>query len=623
MENRIVSDTNPWRVPFAGKQKTGETGTGLRWVTAAMPLVILAALLLRLVALGSTPLSEHESSLALQALNVSQGGEAAEITQPLYVLITAGIFSFFGTSDFFARFFPALTGFALVCLPLFFSDCLPARKRLALAILLAIDPVTLGWGKTADAVIPVLCLLGYAVLMFRWRKMTAGLVLLALAMMGGERFWPVVAALLVCLLVVHFLQKRFADELSADQPGWKDFFNGGNLLIVARFWLIFSVALFAFPAGLNAAGAGILRGFIPVEGHDFRTVGALPLGMALLVYFGTALIFFFVRLSSAVRTQDTVLIVRMGGVLLFCVLLGVLRQGILILPWLSLPLYTFALDGLFEVLDRNPAERRDPFYLLAVVIPFGLCGFLYFRATELMRIGDVSLPLSFRFNGQLLTLALTRLQGYLILMVFAVLIFGIFIPLLLNYFSPGRVLPGLIRGFLAVVAVTLLTGTWAMAGLRTQADHPAGEKPAGRHELALGVQSSPLTSPLRGLLQEIGFKQDGSEVSAAGLVAVAEGSELREDAALRWQLHSFVNAGFSAVTDLQTDAPSYVITEAAAAEAPLSGYVGMPIRWKTSDDWASCSAADWLRWLLYREQRDDFSTLIFWQKTDLLAGEGQ
>ncbi len=575
--------------------------------------ILLAAFLLRLIALDTVPLTEHEAGQALQALAVSEGAADFTLTQPLYVLVTAGLFSFFDASVFLARLFPALAGFLLICLPLFFSDRLESRKKLLLLLLLAVDPATLAWGKTADALIPVLCLLGYAGLAFSRGKQTCGVILLALAMTGGERFWPAAAAIGICALVIAVFSRR----QSADKVPVRDSLTGiagkRNLLLLIGFWLLFSVGLFGYPAGLNAVGQGLLRGFFPAPGHDFRSVGFFPWLWALFIYLGAGLIFFLFHFLSIIRLKNQAMLIQMSIVILFGLLLLVFRQGILVLPWLSLPVYYFAADGLFHRLDTRPIGK-DPFSLLGILIPPALGSFLFFRAAELLRMGDLSLPLSFQYNGQLLTAPLTRLQGYLIIMLISILIFGIFVPMLLNYFSPGSIRPGIIRGCLIVVAVGTLTNTWAAAGLRTAGDRPAADRQRGRHELVLGSQINQAVSPLADLVHEIGVKQNGFEEGGEGVVTVTD------DPMLRWELRKNADVRFSRIFDIQTENPSYVITEAAGSEASLPGYVGMPVDWKNVDDWRSYSAVDWLNWTLYRSTKDGLSSLHFWQRTDWLAG---
>src|SRR5512139_2142038 len=77
-------------------------------------LAFLLALGVRLLRLGTAPLSEFESGWALQALGLSQGGSILLGTQPLYVLFTSLLFALLGSSNGLARTLPALAGSALV-----------------------------------------------------------------------------------------------------------------------------------------------------------------------------------------------------------------------------------------------------------------------------------------------------------------------------------------------------------------------------------------------------------------------------------------------------------------------------------------------------------------------------
>src|SRR4030065_107789 len=58
----------------------------------------------------------------------------------LYVILTGAGFRLFGSSNFIARFWPALTGALLIFLPFFFKRELGQKAALILAFGLAIDP---------------------------------------------------------------------------------------------------------------------------------------------------------------------------------------------------------------------------------------------------------------------------------------------------------------------------------------------------------------------------------------------------------------------------------------------------------------------------------------------------
>ena len=103
-------------------------------------LAFLIALGFRLIQLGASPLTDSEASLAMQALHIAQGKAPLLGAQPGYILLTSILFSVINTTNFMARFAPAVVGSALVFAPYFFQDRLRPRPALVLAFLLAIDP---------------------------------------------------------------------------------------------------------------------------------------------------------------------------------------------------------------------------------------------------------------------------------------------------------------------------------------------------------------------------------------------------------------------------------------------------------------------------------------------------
>ncbi len=85
-------------------------------------VAFLLALAVRLIKLGSLPLSDTEASLALQALGVAQGTHPILGSQPAYILLTSVLFYCLGAgTNFLARLIPALAGSTLALVPALFA----------------------------------------------------------------------------------------------------------------------------------------------------------------------------------------------------------------------------------------------------------------------------------------------------------------------------------------------------------------------------------------------------------------------------------------------------------------------------------------------------------------------
>jgi hypothetical protein len=107
-------------------------------------LAIVLAVGLRFYNLGAPPLSDEEARWAMQALQVARpaltGGDFVIGPQPAYVFLTGVMFALFGSSNFLARFWPALAGTVLILLPVFLRSRLGRYAAIIMAFGLAIDP---------------------------------------------------------------------------------------------------------------------------------------------------------------------------------------------------------------------------------------------------------------------------------------------------------------------------------------------------------------------------------------------------------------------------------------------------------------------------------------------------
>src|SRR3989337_2159099 len=116
-------------------------------------LAFLLALGFRLIQLGASPLTDSEAALALQALHVAQGTSPVLGPQPGYILFTSILFAILESTNFMARFVPAIVGSALVFVPHFFRETIKPRPALILAFLLAFDPGLVALSRQAGGTI--------------------------------------------------------------------------------------------------------------------------------------------------------------------------------------------------------------------------------------------------------------------------------------------------------------------------------------------------------------------------------------------------------------------------------------------------------------------------------------
>ncbi len=152
-------------------------------------LAILLALGLRFIGLGNTPLSDTEASSALQALSAFQPGHVISGGQPGYVLLTAVSFFLTGSSEFFARFWPAVFGTLLVLVPYLGRERLGQKAALVMAFAVAIEPSLVAASRQADGRMLAITGLAFAVVFFLRRNAVWAGIATGFAILGGPTVW--------------------------------------------------------------------------------------------------------------------------------------------------------------------------------------------------------------------------------------------------------------------------------------------------------------------------------------------------------------------------------------------------------------------------------------------------
>src|SRR5512145_3460795 len=177
-------------------------------------LAFLIALGFRLIQLGAAPLTDSEATLALQALHIAQGKAPLLGSQPGYILLTSVLFAVINTTNFMARFVPALVGSALAFAPYFFRDKIKPRPALILAFLFAIDPGLVAFSRQADGTMLAVASLLFAWAMWRDRRAIPAGIFAGLALLSGPSLW---AGLLSLGLTTLFLQGMEVSPMASDE----------------------------------------------------------------------------------------------------------------------------------------------------------------------------------------------------------------------------------------------------------------------------------------------------------------------------------------------------------------------------------------------------------------------
>jgi uncharacterized protein (TIGR03663 family) len=147
--------------------------------------LILLALVLRLVDLGSRPFHHDESQDAFFSFTRAGFEYNPLLHGPLRFYLTSAMFAVFGASDFSARLAPALLGTAMVGLPYLLRDQIGRVAAATAAVLLAVGPSYLYFSRFAREDIYIACI-------------TLGMLVVVLRLLDGPRPWhpPVLLGLL-------------------------------------------------------------------------------------------------------------------------------------------------------------------------------------------------------------------------------------------------------------------------------------------------------------------------------------------------------------------------------------------------------------------------------------------
>lgn len=580
-------------------------------------LAFLVALGFRMIQLGASPLTDSEAALALQSLAIARGEPPLLNPQPAYILFTSVLFAIIESTNFLARFLPALTGSALVFLPWFIRDKLKPRAALILAFFFAFDPGLVALSRQAHGTILAVTFLLFTWAMWRQRQLIPAGIAAGLALLSGPSIW---SGLLILTLTWIFLKgmdsKPTSDDHSsieyqksefvnpqfpATDPPSSTIINQLSLASLRPLFLSLIITLllggtlfFIVPNGLSAWLASI-----PAYFTGWVTLTETTPGRILFTFFAYEPLGIFLVVLAMIRGVRTKSrrIMRLALWLGVSLLLAVFYRQPAELAWVILPLLILGALELSHALDVHLDERIEAgLVALASVI---LLIFVWFNVAGIALNPYGQVATTVRLFGEVQNpRALVLIGSVALIILFAALVaFG---------WSARIARIGITWSFAACLGVYSLGAAWGASGLRS----PGGVE-------LWTTDLKPLQADLL-----IASVEEVSEFSLGHAQSQPVTLTGIDSPALEWTLRNHM---LDVVSTLDPQiAPPLLITPIMNDPGLPSAYRGQDFIWRQRPQWEILQSTDWLKWIVFRQLPMESETIILWARDDLFpdAREG-
>ncbi|PWH17591.1 MAG: hypothetical protein DDG59_07900 [Anaerolineae bacterium] len=586
------------------KQRIIATQTAILW------LAVVAAALLRFGGLGTAPLTDGEAELALQALQIAQGKAAVIQAYPLEVMVSAGLFFLFGSSNFLARFFAAASGTLLILAIISQRRRLGPSLTLVLALALAFDPALVAQSRQMGSVMPALATLSAMALFAAQGRWSLTGIALGFGILSGPPFWYGSLVLLLAGFAFSALEKRLS---SASETPW---LLGGQAWLVANAWQTIGVAtvltilfgstlFFFYPRGLGASVSPLLTFLAGWKAAASVSIPEILLSLG--VYQLPAIVFgsigvgrWILRPQKNERPNDLRLQRFLGiwiGMAALLVLVYPARQ-MSNLIWVILPLWVYAAQEIAYWVEKLEQPLWATWTLAGITFVFLCLFWLQLAAyTSLLAYGAAD------------WLRLASVFSSLVLIALFVWLAEMVLPARLAW-------QGMLLGFLVAFSLYTISNVWGMAF-----SYPWSQ--VFRQELWKPYPQIGDADLLLKTVQDLSRWKTGRADSLPVLIAL-------DSPAVRWLLrhqHTVTilpeEQALAQLSLRQADQlPALMITPAIAENPSFAAaYRGQDFNWRYQPNWQSLSLSP-LNWLLFRKGTWEIQPLILWARSDLFP-EGQ
>lgn len=600
----------------------------IKYESVLYVIAFILAVALRFFQLGALPLSDTEAEWALQALNVAQGTQPLLGPQPIYILPTGLLFFLFGSSNFLARFVPALTGSVLILVPYLFRRRLGTIPSLLLAFFLALDPGLISLSRQAGSLIPALTfvLLTWA---FWWAKrpQTAG-IFGGLALLSGPAVWAGMLGLGLAWVLRRAMERQPASARSEElaettepipdgsssgtvskaetSQGWErvrrenlkaaSIFGGATILLGGTLFLL-------SPNGLSA-----WLDALPVYLSGWARPSEVPAGrllFALLAYQPLALLFGLVALVRGWLKQRKRRI-RLSLWLLAAFLVAIFYPARQVgdLAWTLIPLWALTALELSYQTRSLLGERREVTGMAVLIFILLTFAWLDYAGIALDPLNPANLTSNaIQVGGTVLFDSLPPTRYVLLVSVLLLLVVSVVMVALGWSARTARL--GTVWGLTIALGFYSLGVAWGATGLRT----PEGwelwwpdKRPAQAEWLLETVNEQSEWSTGNATSQDVTLLNIDSP-------------------ALEWLLRGRI---LHQVPALDLDqAPAIVISpQMETLDLPIA-YRGQDFSWRQAPLWEITGIYEWIKWSVFRDLPYDTETVIVWVRNDLFIDTHQ
>jgi hypothetical protein len=558
-------------------------------------LALALALGVRFVNISAQPLSEFEAQSAIQAYHLSEGDPAQIGVQPAYSVLTALLFTLFGSNEFLARLLPALIGSLLALLPFAFRTRLGKPVALVLAFGIALDPTLVGLSRLVGSPILGFSLLLFAAAALISNKTTLAGILAGLALLSGPIVLAGIFSLVLAWAISRFFRSMSVQRSRKDpEKSISDHPFRPILITIAVTIILVGTLFLRYPQGLSALGASIpvyIAGWISPSG-----VPIIHLILALITYQPIALLF---GLMAALRNwlQPSGSMTRWLSLWLlaaFLLTFAYPARQVGDLVWVLAPLWALAALEIGRHLRWQYSDGLTTWGqagLTMVLLTF--LAMYTARVTLTPVISNLQSEFQFLgvrlgFNQQLVT-------------TLSILGMGVISTFLIAAgWSRKAAVRGLVWGISAFLGVLMVSASW----------NTVAAKERIANELWF---PGPAAGNVRLMADTLANFSEYFTGSHTGLEVVYQA----DLAGLQWTFRNLQAARYSDHLAVE-ESPEAVITYETSQDPRLSAfYRGQSFSWSLSPNWEGALPSNLQRWWFFRDAPTISENLILWLRSDI------